>query len=99
VVVLKKLFVFACVLAMLVLGLWFSTENSQLVSLVLLGFKIPALSLGVLVTIVLLFGGVLGLFVGLLPVISLKRRNRSLERQLDRRDRELKHFRKAPLKE
>lgn len=84
-------------LSALVLGVWISVDNPQQVTVVLLGFSMPQIALGLLVTGVLLCGAVLGFVFSLAPTLKLTNENMSLKRKLRRRDKELKRLRKAPL--
>lgn len=81
----------------LILGVWVSLDNPQPVTVVLLGFSMPEIALGVLMTGVLLCGAVLGFVFSLMPTLRLKNENLSLKRKLKRRDKELERLRKAPL--
>ena len=83
--------------AALILGVWVSVDNPQQVTLVLLGFSLPGIALGVMVTAILLFGAVLGFLFSLAPTLKLTNENLSLKRKLRRRDKELQRLRKAPL--
>jgi len=87
------------VVALLMLGLWFSSENTEQVVVVVLGFPMPEVTLGVLLLAVLLLGAALGFIMSLLPFLRLTNRNLSLARKLKRRDLELERLRKAPLME
>jgi len=93
----KRLLLLCLVVLLLVLGLWFSSENTAQVAVKLLGFPVPEVALGVLLLAVLLLGAVLGFVVSLLPLLRLTNRNLSLARKLKRRDLELERLRKVPL--
>jgi uncharacterized integral membrane protein len=94
---LKKLLVVVLALSAVILGIWFSVDNPQEITLVLLGFDLPEMPLGVVVLGVLLLGASVGFCVSLLPVIKAAGENSSLKRKLKRRDKELERLRKAPL--
>lgn len=94
---LKRLLLLCLVVLLLMLGLWFSSENTERVAVLLLGFPMPEVALGVLLLVVLLFGAVMGFVMSMLPLLRLTNRNLSLSRKLKRRDLELERLRKAPL--
>ena len=94
----KKIVLLFILVAGLILGVWFSTENTQSVDIVLLGFPMPAVSSGVLVCGVLLLGAIVGYLVSLLSALKTRNRNLSLKRQLNRRDKEIERLRKTPAK-
>lgn len=96
---LKRLLLCLLLLAALVVGYWFNTENSQMVTLTLFGLSLPASSLGVVTCLTLLIGGGFGFFVGLLPILRLTNENLSLKRKLKRRDAELTKLRTAALRD
>lgn len=94
----KKLVLLLVLIAGLTIGIWFSTDNMQMVSVSLLGFPMPDMSLGLLVCAAFVLGTGLGYLFSLLPVLSLKNHNLSLKRKLKRRDSELDRLRRAPVK-
>jgi|GEM_PF-305346 len=93
----KRFVLLLLVVLLLALGLWFSSENTGRVVVLLLGFPAPEVALGVLLLSVLLLGAVLGFVMSLLPLLRLTNRNLSLARKLKRRDLELERLRKIPL--
>jgi uncharacterized membrane protein YciS (DUF1049 family) len=93
----KRLALLLLVVALLLLGLWFSAENTARVAVVLLGFPMPEVAQGVLLLAVLLLGAMVGFVASVLPLLRLTNRNMSLARKLKRRDLELERLRKAPL--
>jgi len=74
-------------LAIVALGVWFTSENSEPIALVLLGFAMPPLKLGFWVLGALLLGVLLGVAVGALPALraanKIKRQARLLDKQKD----------------
>ncbi|GAA5316961.1 MAG: hypothetical protein AseanaTS_21650 [Candidatus Pelagadaptatus aseana] len=96
---LKALLVLALVIVALVLGVWISVDNPQPVSLVLMGFSLPPIAQGVLITGVLMLGAILGFVISLIPTLKITNENLSLRRKVRRRDKELGRLRKAPLKD
>ncbi|NIB42074.1 DUF1049 domain-containing protein [Pseudomaricurvus alkylphenolicus] len=93
----KKLLLISAVVLGLILGVWFSVENSAPLSVVLLGMPMPALSSGIWITGALLLGAGLGYLVSWFATLPLKNENLSLKRKIKRRDKELERLRKAPL--
>lgn len=94
----KKVLLLLVLIAGLIIGIWFSTDNMQAVSVSLLGFSLPAMSLGLLVCGTFVLGTGLGYLVSLWPVLALKNHNLSLKRKLKRRDQELERLRRLPAK-
>lgn len=94
----KKLVLLLVLIAGLIIGIWFSSDNMQMVSVSLLGFPMPVMSLGLLVCGAFVLGTGLGYLFSLWPVLSLKNHNLSLKRKLKRRDSELDRLRRAPIK-
>ena len=80
------------------LGITFSSENSQLVSLMLFGSPLPQWQLGVWMLLSLLIGAVLGLVLAFLS--SLGRRPSAFlkERQLKQLQKELDSLRASTVK-
>lgn len=95
---LKKLLILIVLLSGLILGVWFSTENTQPISVLLLGFPMPAVSAGVLLCGVLLLGAVIGFVVSLISGIKLRNEKLLLKRRLARCEKELDRLRKASVK-
>lgn len=95
----KRLLLLLVLLCGLILGVWFSAENAQPLSVTALGFALPEFSVGVWLTAVLFLGAILGYLISVFPVLKLKNENMSLNRKLKRRDRELEKLRKLPVKQ
>jgi len=74
-------------LGIVTLGVWFTSENNEPIALVLLGFAMPPLKLGLWVLGALLLGVLLGVSVGALPALraasKIKRQARLLDKQKD----------------
>lgn len=96
-VLIKRLILLAVIILGLILGIWFSAENTQPLSVVFLGFPLPEWPAGIWLTFILLLGACLGYLVSLMPALKLKNENMSLQRKLKRRDREIEKLRKLPL--
>ena len=74
---LKKILFWLAVVLTLLLGVWIGRDNSREVIFNLLGFQLPGLPLGMLVTGVFLFGAILG---GLLTLPSSLKYRRAAKR-------------------
>jgi uncharacterized integral membrane protein len=96
---LKRIFWVLLLFTAMAVGYWFNTENTQAVNLTLFGLALPASSLGVMICLTLLLGGVLGFVASLMPILRLTNENLSLKRKLKRRDAELTKLRTAVLKD
>ena len=79
----------------LLLGIWFCVENSQPLVLKVYGFSAPELPVGLIVTLALLTGALLGYIMSLPWLLRTRNRIRSLNRKLRRRDKELERLRGA----
>lgn len=90
----------AAIIAILVMGLgwWISSENSQLVSPVLMGIQLPRLNLGAWLFIMLLIGGVFGYLFSLLSYLKLRSQSLSAQRKLSRCEQEVAKLRTAALR-
>lgn len=89
-----KWIVLALILLVVVaLGFWISSENSQLVSPTLLGFSLWQLNLGAWLFLVFLLGGFVGYLVSWISLFRLKSRNRTIEKKLGQKDREISRLR------
>lgn len=93
----KRLLILLVLLCGVVLGVWFSAENAQPLSVTALGFAMPELPVGLWLTGVFLLGTGLGYAVSVISTLKLKNHNMSLSRKLKRRDRELEKLRKLPV--
>lgn len=91
----------AAIVAILVMGLgwWISSENSQLVSPILMGIQLPSLNLGAWLFIMLLIGGVLGYLFSLLSYLKLRGQSLSAQRKLSRCEQEVAKLRTAALRD
>ncbi len=93
----KRLIILLVLLCGIVLGVWFSAENAQPLSVTALGFPMPELPVGIWLTGVFLLGTGLGYVISVISTLKLKNHNLSLSRKLKRRDRELEKLRKLPV--
>lgn len=78
----KSLLLLVAVLLCLFLGLWFAQDNPDQVTVTLLGFPLPELSLGIWLVVTLFTGILLGLLSSLPLILRAKSENRRLKRQL-----------------
>lgn len=93
---LKRFLIIVWLLAVLIFGAWFLEENTTEVQLSLLGFALPSVSLGLLVSVTLLGGLLLGLLVSF---ISLEPRLLMCKRELKKAKKELVLLRSAKQQE
>lgn len=94
----KRLILLLLLIIAIVVGMVFTSENSQQLSLVFLGFTLPELTLGLWLVLTLLLGSILGL---LLCTFSLFIRGQSVNsknRQIKRLEQELQQLRTNSIK-
>ena len=86
------------VLAVLLLGLVFHLKNNQLIEL---NYYLGSLelSLSLLVVLVLCVGAMLGVLASLPVIVSLKRREMKLKRQIENSEKEINNLRVLPVKD
>ena len=89
----KSLFTLVLVLVLLLLGIWFTLRNQQLVPLDLLFIKLPDNSLALWLILSLLAGALLGVLLMLPKLASNKAKLISSERQLKQQKEELHKLR------
>jgi putative membrane protein len=95
---LKRLTLLLLLIVAIVLGIVFTSENSQQLSLVFLGYVMPELTLGLWLVLTLLLGSILGL---ILCTFSLFIRGQSVNaknRQIKRLEQELQQLRSNAIK-
>jgi uncharacterized membrane protein YciS (DUF1049 family) len=95
---LKRLTLLLLLIVAIVLGIVFTSENSQQLSLVFLGYIMPELTLGLWLVLTLLSGSILGL---ILCTFSLFIRGQSVNaknRQIKRLEQELQQLRSNAIK-
>ena len=81
---LKALLFFVICMVALVVGVLFSARNSQAVSLDLIFFQLPPLSMAIWLLLSLVTGMLLCAFIYTFITFKLKRHNAQLQRQLDK---------------
>lgn len=86
------------ILAVLGLGWWFGSENTELVRPTLFGIPLRAWSLGTWLSLMLLIGSVLGYLISLLSYARIKGQNLNLQRKLQRREQEVAKLRTASIR-
>lgn len=86
------------VLAVLLLGLVFHLKNNQQIEL---NYYLGSLelSLSLLVVLVLCVGAMLGVLASLPVIVSLKRREMKLKRQIENSEKEINNLRVLPVKD
>ncbi|NLW05772.1 MAG: DUF1049 domain-containing protein [Pseudomonadaceae bacterium] len=94
----KSLFTLVLVLALLLLGIWFTLRNQQPVPLDLLFLKLPENSLALWLILSLITGLVLGVLLMLPRFASHKAKLLSQERQLKQQKEELHKLRTLTFK-
>jgi uncharacterized membrane protein YciS (DUF1049 family) len=95
---LKRLTLLLLLIVAIVLGIVFTSENSQQLSLVFLGYVLPELTLGLWLVLTLLLGSILGL---ILCTFSLFIRGQSVNaknRHIKRLEQELQQLRSNGIK-
>ncbi len=95
---LKRLTLLLLLIVAIVFGIVFTSENSQQLSLVFLGYVMPELTLGLWLVLTLLSGSILGL---ILCTFSLFIRGQSVNvknRQIKRLEQELQQLRSNAIK-
>ncbi|WP_114418460.1 lipopolysaccharide assembly protein LapA domain-containing protein [Marinospirillum perlucidum] len=94
----KSIFTALVVLALLLLGIWFTLRNQAQVPLDLLFIQLPENSLALWLVLSLICGALLGLFLLLPWLTACKAKNLQLERQLNNQKKELHQLRTLNLK-
>ena len=94
----KSLFTFFLVIALLLLGIWFTLRNQAQVPLDLLFIQLPDNSLALWLILSLIAGALVGLILLLPWLTSCKAHSLKLERQLKQQQKELHQLRTLSLK-
>jgi len=79
----KAFLSFLLALAIIALGIVLTLRNSDLVSVNLVFWQSPQLSMGILMVVCLLIGCLLGILINTLWLLKVKRRSQKLQKQLD----------------
>jgi len=80
----KAVFFVIIIILALVIGVLFSTRNSQAISLDLIFFQFPPISMAIWLLLSLAIGVLLSAFVYSFVTLKLKRHNAQLQRQLSK---------------
>ena len=88
---LKALLFFVICMVALVVGVLFSARNSQAVSLDLIFFQLPPLSMAIWLLLSLVMGMLLCAFIYTFVTFKLKRHNAQLQRQLAKLNQKKSH--------
>ncbi len=80
----KAVLFFVVTMVALVVGVLFSTRNSQAVSLDLIFFQLPPMSMAIWLLLSLAMGMILCAFIYSVVTFKLKRHNAQLQRQLSK---------------
>jgi uncharacterized membrane protein YciS (DUF1049 family) len=94
----KRLIIIVLFVVAIVLSVTFTSENSQLTSLVFFGYSLPELQLGLWVLIVLFIGALVGLMLSFIPLLWGKQTLASKDRKIRQLEKELNQIRTASLK-
>jgi uncharacterized integral membrane protein len=94
---LKKVVLVLLIIVSSVVGAWVALENSSKVSAMFFGFPVDV-SLGTLVLLCFVFGGLLGIAVSLVPYFLVKAQVKILNRKIHGYEKEIAKLRTAPLR-
>ncbi len=94
----KRLVLLILFIVAVALGITFTSENSQQVSLMLFGTSLPELQLGLWVMLVLLLGSFLGLLLSFLPLLWGRQSAAAKDRKISQLEKEINQLRTASLK-
>jgi putative membrane protein len=94
----KRLTLLLLLIVASVLGIVFTSENSQQLSLVFLGYLLPELTLGLWLVLTLLLGSVLGLILCTLSLFIRGQSVNAKNRQIKRLEQELQQLRSNGIK-
>jgi len=94
----KRLTFLVLLIIAIIIGIVFTSENSQQLSLVLLGYTLPELKLGLWLVLALLLGSVLGLLLSMLSLLIRGQSVNSKSRKIKRLEKELQQLRTASIK-
>jgi uncharacterized membrane protein YciS (DUF1049 family) len=94
----KRIILIVALIVALVLGITFTSENSQLVSPVFYGYLLIELQLGLWLMMALFIGGGIVLLLSFLPLLWGKKTAQSNERKIQALKKEINQLRSASLK-
>lgn len=94
----KRIIVLILFAVALVLGITFTSQNSQPVSLMLYGYALPEWQLGLWILIAVFVGGLIGLLLSFLPLLLGKQSLSAKERKILQLQKEIEQLRTNGLK-
>lgn len=94
----KRLILLLLLIVAIVLGVVITSENSQQLSVVFLGYTLPELKLGLWLVLTLLLGSILGLIVCTFSLFIRGQSVNSKNRQIKRLEQELQQLRNNSIK-
>ena len=93
-----RIFYLALILITVVAGAYFASENGDMVSVTILGFSLPRLSLGLWLMLFFLLGGIVGVLISLIPFARVKYQVRSLNKKRSGHEKEIAKLKATPLR-
>jgi putative membrane protein len=94
----KRLIVLLLLVVAIVVGIVFTSENSQQLSLVFLGYELPELRLGLWLLLTLLLGSILGLTLCTFSLLIRGQSVNAKNRHIKRLEQELQRLRSNGIK-
>ena len=94
----KRLLVIAVLVFALMIGVTFTSENSQLFALILFGFQLPEQPVGLWILIALLLGGLMGIVLSIFPRLLIEQNLANKNRKIRQLEKELGQLRTNHLK-
>lgn len=94
----KRLLLIAVFAVTILIGVVFTSENNDAVAIILFGFQLPELSLGLWVLIAVLLGAVIGVLLSFLPLVFNRYTRSSKDKKIGQLQKELAALRVSGLK-
>jgi uncharacterized membrane protein YciS (DUF1049 family) len=94
----KRLLIIVLFVVAIILSVTFASENSQLTRLIIFGYSLPELQLGLWILIVLFIGGVIGLLLSFIPLLWGKQTLAAKDRKIRQLEKEINQIRTSSLK-
>ncbi len=94
----KRLIFLMLLIIAIIVGIVFTSENNQQLSLIFLGYPLPELKLGLWIVLSLLLGSVMGLLLSMLSLFVRGQSVNSKSRKIKRLEQELQQLRTASIK-
>ena len=95
---LKRIIFLILFVVALILGITFTSENSQTVSLIFFGYTLPELKLGFWIMAILFKGGLIGLLLSFVPSLFNKKTLAAKDRKIRQLEQEINQLRTSSLK-